>query len=197
MKEEQFRPDLFEGKFGEGKKRKPLQEYMPKLPPGCKPFIQVPIEQAVIAGIVFLVLLVVAHSLGIERGKCIAAREKEMASVQANDVDVMETSDIASTLPPVAKKNDEKPVAYKEEKIVAKNAESAYTIQLVTFSKEQNASAEVRKLQKNFGNVKSEKSGAWFQVFATGYASFEEAQKDKSRFTGLYPDCFIKKAKSS
>jgi len=57
--------------------------------------------------------------------------------------------------------------------------DSAYTVQLASFRNRDNAIDEVRKLKKRGVKADYTYKGGWFQVFAYGYATKQEALKAK------------------
>jgi hypothetical protein len=44
-------------------------------------------------------------------------------------------------------------------------------------------------------DVSFERKGSWYQVYAGGYGSMEEARKAKKELAKYYKDCYIRRTK--
>lgn len=72
---------------------------------------------------------------------------------------------------------------------------SVYIVQLASFKTEPSAMEEIDKLKRKGVDARSAKKGPWYQVYAAGYGTIEEAKKAKQELIADYEDCFIRRRK--
>ena len=70
-----------------------------------------------------------------------------------------------------------------------------YVVQLASFKNEDSANREVRKLNRRGVEASVARKGEWYQVFATGYDTIDEATKAKRDLGEYYVDCYIRRVK--
>lgn len=165
--------------------------------------------------VVFLIILVIVYSVGVERGKkIVSSATVESVSVidlnkPTNFADAVkvektvqvETPDLINQ-PEINEETIEKetvivkaePVAtiekVKEEK---PNTKGDYIVQLASYAKRSYASAAVATLEKNGYKAIVLEKGNWF-ILAVGYFETKEAaQTTLSKLKPKYKDCFIRK----
>ena len=173
------------------------------------PQVRVPVEYTVIVAIGVLVLIVIAYAVGVERGKRISAGAAGRASVE----EIIAAEKKLES--PVIFAGDEEPVlfggdaieALDEEDIMNEGGEggpessgededvSVYVIQLASFKNEDSARREVEKLNARGVKARVARKGEWYQVFATGYDTIDEAARAKRDLSEKYVDCYIRRVK--
>ncbi len=208
MTETEFQRDLFDGQYYEKKARKPVlfkryseQRFLPQ--------IKVPVEYAVIIAIGMLIFIIISHALGIERGKRIAKADPALIVTEGPAPAVVESANDVSV---EAEEETEEPLRAerKEDVEIDKKAEekvspvttktpvdtgSVYVIQLASFKNLYAAEQEAAKLRNKGVRAELRKSGDWFQVFASGFRTIDEARDAKKRLGADYKDCFIRRMK--
>ncbi len=213
MGDKNFKNDFFGDDFEEKKGRKsrflrryPEQRFLSH--------IKIPIEYTVIIAIGVLVLVIIAYAVGVEKGKrYIDKKPEKVAEKELSTVEIEEKTDIAYLQQEsVESKQGEKGVSEPEKAVITESAvlplvksdseEIApdpdgygYIIQLASFKKKASAKEEVRKLKNRGIEGDLAKKGNWYQVYAEGYRTKEEAQKDLRELLPDYKDCFIRKVK--
>ena len=78
-------------------------------------------------------------------------------------------------------------------KKVEKSVNLPYTIQLISYKKEELAEAERLRLSQKEINAFVVLSGNWYQVCAGNYRNVSEAKKALEKFAKEYKGCFIRK----
>jgi len=208
-----FPSDFFEGEYYEKKGRKPrfLNKYAKQR---FLPYLRIPVEYTVIFGIAILVLMVVSYAAGVEMGKRSLAKTDE-GIVQINTDKRLVTVTPDEVMPEVYEQlqedenNDdpeavediepEKALGTEEQKGVTVEEQQKepvpgqYIVQLASFKKENVARSEVENLKASGIEAEYAKKGRWFQVYAEGYATINQAREAEKTFREKYPDCYIKK----
>jgi cell division septation protein DedD len=208
MTETDFQRDLFEGEYYEKKARKPVllrryseQRFLPQ--------IKVPVEYAVIIAIGLLVLIIISHALGVERGRRLA---KAAPAPLVTEVPVPATVESAGVAREAAEEKPAEPLRTerkedvradkKEEEKAAPaitetpaDAGSVYVIQLASFKNLYAAEREAEKIRDKGIRAELSKSGEWYQVFASGFRTIDEARDAKRKLSADYKDCFIRRVK--
>jgi len=80
-----------------------------------------------------------------------------------------------------------------EEAIPPPPPDTVYIIQLAAFSDEYRAIEETEKLSERGVYSRVVQRGNWYQVYASGYDTIEDARAARDRFKTMYPDCYIRK----
>ena len=212
MPDDSFQNDFFKDQFSEKKGRKtrflgrhPGQRFLPH--------VRVPVEYTVILAIGMLVLIIVSYAMGVEKGKRFPAKALEAAPVETAFVadeegltDMLLQPGDGAGYPETP--GEKKPDTGEKEEIKEKEEEDAkirkkvsidsvarYNIQLVTFKKERLARREVTKLKRKGFDADLAKSGRWYQVYATGYKTIDEAKKAQKELAEDYEDCYVRRVK--
>ena len=212
-----YQADLF-GSDPKGKKKRGpgiLDQYTKQL---FLPYIYIPIEYTVIIGVVVLLLVVLSYAIGVERGKRIIPAE-ERVSISLEEMGLVTVEGMFDIKRPqegagaAAAGTGSGAVAGEElagemgagqrgavagiaaEASVSGTAGSAYVVQLASSKNEKYAKDEVEKLKKSGVSANFKKSGTWYQVYAEGYGTMEEARKAEKTLKQKYPSCFIRKSK--
>jgi len=148
-----------------------------------RPHLYIPVENIVFAAIIFIMSLVLAFALGVERGRRRAPVAREAGPGGAESV-VMQPIVVT---PAKSEKPDTKPVEKRE---------LPYTVQLVSYRQRKQAESERDRLAS--GNVDAfiVTSGRWFQVCAGRYENVKEADAAREKFRKEYRGCFVKKITS-
>ena len=146
------------------------------------PHLRVPIEYVVVAGIVMLVLVIIAYAIGVERGKRVQLGKGQDRAVTKTQVVVNKDVTVKPSVRPVVKSP-------------AKVSVSNYMVQLASFRDLKMAKQEAEKLRKKGYSVSYKKSGTWYQIYAEGYRSMDDAEKAKKELAKYYKDCYIRKVK--
>ncbi len=209
-----FQKDLFGEQVCEEKARKPrlLCRYSERR---FLPYVKIPIEYIVIIVIGMLVLTVIAYAVGVEKGRNTAGAKigRDITIEQTENAIKVETEEPAtSTIPnelvykPLEedtseilreneKINDDFSVLLEKETEKQEQVHELYTIQLASFKKEELAKKELQKLKKENITADVTKKGEWYQVYAVGYHTIEEANKAKEELLKEYKDCYIRRVK--
>ncbi|MBD3425964.1 MAG: hypothetical protein GF409_01880 [Candidatus Omnitrophica bacterium] len=211
MTEKDFQKDFFEGQVYEEKGRKPL---FPRRHPDriFLPHLKIPVEYAVIISISVLVLIIIAYAAGVERGKRLIgiagdvpeSKDYAMSSVAAQEagdkpiaeeqtVTVVETQ-TEEEVEELKEKElpEEEPVPTEQDE---KYDTKKYVIQLASFKNRENAETEAERLRRNDIQAGINKKGSWYQVYASGYATIEDAREAKRLLSADYKDCYIRRLK--
>jgi len=70
---------------------------------------------------------------------------------------------------------------------------SSYTVQLASFKNKEAAISETYKLKDKGINAEYVRKGDWYQVYAEGFLTIEEARVAQQMLAQYYKDCFIRK----
>lgn len=196
-----FQSDFFEDRFYGKKGKKPhlLERYSKQR---FLPYIKIPIEYTVISAIALLVLVIISYAVGVERGKSFSGvRPVEVQEITpfADEQTTRETADEdlpeEMPSPEIAEKPAEEKVKEEAEKEVTVSAEAGYVVQLASFRNERSARDEVNKLKRKGVEARMEKRGEWYQVYAAGYRTIQEAKRAKVELAADYKDCYIRQLK--
>jgi len=148
---------------------------------GKKMVLSISYENLVLFFIVLIMLVVVFFSLGVEKGKRVAAKYmRTWAAAHAN-----KTAE--------KKEGRENPDESSE-----KSADlqfKPYTIQVMAVKKIEEAQREVARLNDAGYKAFIVQSSAWYHVCAGRYATIAEANNNLSAIKGKYPNCYIRKIK--
>ncbi|RLJ02404.1 MAG: hypothetical protein DRP08_04575 [Candidatus Aenigmatarchaeota archaeon] len=214
MSTSSFPTDLFDKEYREKKERK-LSYFVSKYAKQrFLPYLRVPVEYTIIAGILILVLMILSYAVGVERGK------RQVAVLEAQDAreDVLLTvaeipdmpagvtetggpvlpGDVADQAGPYAEETSlpiEEETPTGEKYPVSVPEESAYMVQLASFKTEKYAREEVSKLEAKGEHAGYLKAGDWYQVYAEGYNTIDQARDAQKAFNDIYPGCYVRRRK--
>lgn len=167
---------------------------------GKKIILKFSYENLVLFFIVFIMLLVVFFSLGVEKGKRIVSHREIARIDRAVDKVVkrptkVEEGKSKTFITPVEIDIDK----FKDVKLgttiekAADVPEKPYTIQVIAFKKEENAKKEVEQLKSKGYDVFMIPSSEWIQVCIGRYTNKEESKKDFDILKKKYPTCYLRK----
>lgn len=187
------------------------------------PHVRIPVEYTVIVAIGVLVLVIISYAVGVESGKkmsgftkavedeTVVFREQVIAEkasgkkrdevLPVNKIDEVEKIDVLAEGESEASSTDPYDGARKEfmeEKPLVEemsSAEGVYVIQLAAFKEKSRANEEVEALKWKGVDAGIDRSGNWYQVYARGYRTIEEAREARTALIGEYEDCYIRKVK--
>lgn len=219
MGDDKFQQDFFGSASREKKGKKPrlLSGYSKQR---FLPYVKIPIEYTVIIAIGMLVLVIISYAVGVERGKRFTPTSSVEAVDLASGKEFKEEPDVERTsLPVIEKKSlaeiDKEPEAEPEaredadpysgsrddyvgappEEGASPVTISGYTIQIASFKTESSAKDEIKKLASKGFEAHISRVGDWYQVYAVGYETIEQARGAQKKLAEKYQDCYIKKVK--
>jgi cell division septation protein DedD len=147
--------------------------------------------------------------LGVLRGKHLAKQSGETAPVAVQAAPAARTTQpqqtpmtqspqpgIRTTAVPSAAQAPAAPAPAPQRPAIATPlslSKKPYTIQLVTYKKQDLAQKEVNDLKKAGYSSSLISSGDYFLVCVGQYASIDEAKKDLRYFGSRYKDCFLRR----
>lgn len=199
MNDNETQGDFFEGQFLGKKHRKSvlLSRYSNKR---LSSHIKVPLEYIIIFAIVILVLLIISYAVGVENGKKgvgvnldtkLKVEEKKEIVIEEKGKEEKEIKEDTSLISDeISEEERIKP----EEKIILEN-NTGYVIQLASFKNEKSAKEEVEKLSHRKINACMAQNSGWYQVYTSGYKTFDQAKEAKRKFITSYKDCYIRQSK--
>jgi hypothetical protein len=150
-------------------------------------------ENLVLLFIIFIMLLVIFFSLGVEKGKRIVRESKKDVAGIIDVEPQVEKGRIEVSTPEWKDASGFENIG--EEQLVKKNAAKVpvkpYTIQIIAFKKEKNGKVEkeVQRLKDEGYEAFVIPSQEWLQVCVGRYISKEESQIDFLSLKKIYPTC--------
>jgi len=166
--------------------------------------ITLPLDTLVLLSVVIVLLLVIAFSLGVERGRKIAkVTEEEKISEPAMLALAPETSPsikkeegkeefMEITLPPT--KEDAKVIQPISKLVEMRRAEDKkYLIQVASYLTKKAAEQEAEKLKEKGHSVKIEQKGRYIVLFVGEFDSRQKAEDSMQILKQTYHDCFIRR----
>ncbi|MFH1552096.1 MAG: SPOR domain-containing protein [Candidatus Omnitrophota bacterium] len=213
MTDANFQNDFFGEQFHakKGRKSRLLSRYSQQR---FLPHIRIPVEHTVILAIGVLILIIISYAVGVERGKrmppaklviaretaSVALEEKEVAKAPqpAPDKDMPELRQQFKAEPEADRLGSDIDVAGEQAQIEIKtdtsvSAGTVYIVQLASFKDRYSANKEINKLKEKGVEAHFTKKGQWYQVYATGYRTIDEAKKAREKLITDYEDCYIRK----
>lgn len=190
--------ELFQEFSGESVKK---QERFPALSRAPKPIlVSTSIEQIILAGILLILLGCLFFFLGVLRGKSLGrmVAEKPVSQVSARPVVAAkpQTPSMASS-PPAPLQQQVKASATKTKtqasQAMAADLSKPYTLQLITYKKQDLAEKEVAALRRSGLYSFIIPSGEYYQVCAGQYSNKEEAKNDLRVLGAKYKGCFLRR----
>jgi hypothetical protein len=158
------------------------------------------VEQIVLASILFVLAGCLIFFIGVLRGKSLkpstaplpAARvvaSKPQQRLVSNPGNLSAKTSVSTASSPVVTTKSAPAIAEPQ----SNPPKKPYTIQLVTYKKQDLAEQEASALRKNGFYAIIIPSGDYYQVCVGQYGSKEEAQKDLALFGRKYKDCFLRR----
>lgn len=176
------------------------------------PHVRVPIEYTIIGAIGVLILVIIAYAVGVERGKRISGETfasspgRVQAAAETDKALDMSFSGTVEEEWPVPHETEEADLRERDgdsagrdvetaagEEEVPGSGEAPYIIQLASFKNRSSAEREIKKLERKGYEARSSKKGQWYQVYASGYRTIDEAKRAQRRLSEDYQDCYIRK----
>lgn len=167
---------------------------------GKKIMLNLSYENLILFFIVFIMLLVIFFSLGVEKGRRIALKT-EQTIIDRGVQKVIEkkapaeekkVETITSKIDKTKEVESTKTNKTTEEKITEVSLKP-YTIQVIAFKKAEYAEKEMERLKNEGYDVFMIPSNEWIQVCVGKYANKEESKKDFDILKKKYPTCYIRK----
>lgn len=180
------------------------------------PYIKMPIENIVIIAVGLLVLVIVSYAVGVEKGKRlpvlgdvrIASRVKGQGSreqsvehreeePESKNEEIEDEEQVLESQPQDIEEKliSDSRILLLEEEPIAEPEESKYIIQLASFNGAQFAEEEINKLERRGVRADSTKKGQWYQVYAVGFQTIDQAREAKRGLIDDYEDCYIRRMK--
>jgi len=182
--------DEFFGEFKEEKGK--IKKITDKITQGHKKlYLNLPAENIVFAVIIIIMAVVIAFALGVERGKRLA--KAKVDSRTAYEEASAREDKVRMTPVEIAAEEIKESKEEKATLLKAQEKSKPYTIQLISYKKEQRAVYEKDRLLKSNVTAFIVPSGDWYQVCAGGYENIKEAKRALENFTKKYKGCFIRK----
>ena len=182
-------------------KRKAGQFFRQELALGKKITIRLSYENLILLFIVFIMLLVVFFSLGVEKGK--RAYPQNAGTIITGRVHKMinkagakgEKSEIVSSDTNISDKYEIIEADKTAEKKAIESPVKPYTIQVIAFKKEKDIKVEIEMeyLKKQGYEVFTIPSNEWLQICVGKYANIKDSQKDLDILKKRYPTCYVRK----
>ena len=161
--------------------------------------ILLPLDTLILLGVVIILLLTIAFSLGVEKGR----RSGRVAKVKKEEVAVEAA---LPERPAVEVKPESKPKvevvevavpAESRETVTSKPAGTTYVIRLATYTKENRdlAMQEVDKLKKEGFPAGLTESGKYLILMVGEFTDRAETDRKLAILKKTYKDCYIKKVR--
>jgi hypothetical protein len=176
------------------------------------PHVRVPIEYTIIGAIGVLVLVIIAYAVGVEKGKRVSGETfasspgRIQAAAETDEELDMSFSGTVEEEWPVPAETEEADLRESAEDSAGRDVETAageeeapgsgaapYIIQLASFKNRSSAEREIKELEQKGYEARSSKKGLWYQVYASGYRTIDEAKRAQRRLSEDYQDCYIRK----
>lgn len=183
------------------------------------PFIKIPTEYAVIAVIAVLILMTIFYALGVKIGRSsrpfveaspaaevLVEEEEEVVFSQTDESagtysatsDIVDNGGGLDLLSDSEESEEGDNLSFekvtenlpKSEPTVSK---SVYVIHLAAFREEDKANQLCERLKKSGTKAGVSKKSDWYQVYAEGYSTIDEANAGKEKLRKDYADCYIRK----
>jgi len=173
---------------------------------GKKVIFNLSYENLVLFSIIFIMLLVVFFSLGVEKGKRIALQGNKDKTARYVD-NIIEKKPLSEKIPN-EKRKDETAVLEKGESNeleiekksnaiyeggMADASIKPYTIQVVAFKNVENAKKEIQRLKREGYDAFLIPSKEWTQVCVGRYITREETKKDLDSLKKMYLASYVRK----
>ena len=210
MNGDNYKNDFFEDQVCEKKARKPRvwDKYSRQR---ILPHVRVPVEYMIIILIVFLVAVIIAYAVGVERGKSsihraqlISAMTEEIIKTERQEAEeknvIIGASSGEQILTEETVLEEEYKVSPVDEAAVERDKtvpdyEGVYILQVATFKSKSTAEKAKDKLKEQGLKPQILQKGQWYQVYLEGYKTIQEAEKAKKKIANEYSDCYIRKIK--
>ena len=162
-----------------------------------------PLDTLILMGVVVGLLLTVAFSLGVERGRKMSyldTKKKELANFSVDKLENQGTIEQAKTTPGKLRKLE---IEVQEPEIdqnpqPEKNSQDSgqkYRIQVASYAGSQRAQQEVEKLKNKGYPALVLQKGQYMVVFVGEFSDKQEAREKMQSLKSSYSDCFIRVVK--
>ena len=157
-----------------------------------------PLDILIISGVVFVLSLIVAFSLGIEKGKKIALKNlsPDMVLAEKNVEEAKETiSDKGTVLDSKAELKVEKsepPAEVSNAPVETVSDKQKYNIQVASFAQETAARREVKELKEKGYPASVSKKGKYIVIYVGEFEDKEEAKSKLELLKKRYKDCILR-----
>lgn len=169
IKSQETQQEFFQEFSGAARK----SERFPSLPKSIKPIlINTTLEQLILAGILSILVLCLVFFLGVLRGRALTPVQRIVVTERMVPV---QTTAAPAAMP------------------VVNDPSKPYTIQLVTYKKQDLAKRSIAELRKKGYHATVIPSGEYHQVCVGVYRSIEEAKNDLRLFASTYKDCYLRR----
>jgi hypothetical protein len=186
--------ELFQEFSGESSKKR---ERFPGLSRTPKPIlISTSVEQIILAGIFLILIACLVFFLGVLRGKSLAGTSSRPAQPAPITALAQKSAPAPSKIPPPvspAKTQPVKPKISSPAVVMKADLSKPYTLQLVTYKKQDLAEREVAALRGRGLYSFIIPSGEYYQVCAGQYSNKEEAKNDLKVLSPKYKGCFLRR----
>lgn len=161
--------------------------------------ILLPLDTLILLGVVIILLLTIAFSLGVEKGRRSSRLAKQKQQEESADFTMLETAQI--TTPQI--KAQEKVATPKSEPVVEKKSVAVakdtsgprYIIQVAAYMKDKKELAvkEMQKLKSQGFPAMLSESGKYLVLAVGEFTDRSEADSKLAELKKQYSDCYIKK----
>lgn len=148
---------------------------------GAKMAIIVSREKIIFLTIGLILVVILAFSLGVERGKRIKEKiavdleqDEETAQLQKIELEPVTAKKI-ETIPPSPKK------------------EGLFTVQVVSYKQKELAAKEMEILKRKYSDAFIIQNGQYYEICVGNFSSRQDAKQVVNDLNKRYKDCFIKK----
>ena len=223
MTETDYKNDFFEGRFYEaGKKKSRLVNRCSEK--RAAPDLKIPVEYAFILVIVVVTFVTVAYAIGVKNGKASVKNGSvsknntvvfSTPNTKAIAVNVISDSSLPDegallesietenvVLPPATENVVFEEQIQEEEQTQAEQLsdsellnETEYIVCLASFKNKKFADKDISSLTLDGVPTRLAKKGDWYQLYAEGFTTIDEARKAKEKLSETYKDCYVKRIK--
>lgn len=177
-----------------------------------KRLLKIHLDTAILLGIINVLIIVVAFSFGLERGRRIAYDLKSDSSFSLKKDSILaDNSDDKEKTAVVLSKNSKivsktaknepkqanvvvKPAKVENKEKKAKiNPIKPYIVQLACYLHESRANKEKKLLAEQGLSTDTKKSDEYIVLYVGGFKTRDDAEKIKAALRDRYRDCFVKK----
>ena len=161
--------------------------------------INLPLDTLILLGVVVVLLLTIAFSLGVERGRKTAAAGPALSLTPKPQVSVSdepnETHTFSLVLPPSEDSQAEPQTPSSTANPLSAlndDAEEKYLIQVASYKREDIARREAKKLQDKGYRVRVAKKGKFVVIYVGGFDDKNLANQKMKALRKRFKDCFIR-----
>ena len=154
--------------------------------------LALPLDILIISGVVFCLSLIVAFSLGVEKGKKIAFKNLSSDTVSAEQK-VKEVKEIkADSREELKVEKPELPVEVSHTPVETVSDKQKYNIQVASFQQEKAARREAEQLKEKGYPASVSKKGKYIVIYVGEFEDKEEAKSKLELLKKQYKDCILR-----